>query len=135
MNIFGGMKIFWWILLVGHHKIGLFLFYFIFAAGVGSFLCILGSLLKIKVQNRNVFYVFWGLLKFQMLFWVCLVFLIFFFWGGGGANSRSWVQVYIGTDMVDSLELEREFGMRSNALGNVGIISLHYYIVQGRIDF
>ena len=42
----------------GHNKFGLYL---------GSFLCILGSILKVKVQN--VFFFF---------------FFFFFFWGGGG---------------------------------------------------
>ena len=31
----------------------------------GSFLCILGSFLKVKVQNGGYF---WGLLKFQIFF-------------------------------------------------------------------
>ena len=38
---------------------------------LGSFLCILGSFLKVKVQNRGYF---WGLQKF-----------LIFFGGGGGA--------------------------------------------------
>ena len=33
----------------------------------GSFLCILGSFLKVKVQNGGYF---WGLLKFQIFFGV-----------------------------------------------------------------
>ena len=56
------MKILW-IFLGGHHEIGLYL-------GVISmplFLCILGSFLKVKVQNGGYF---WGLLKFQIFFGV-----------------------------------------------------------------
>ena len=41
----------------------------------GSFLCIKGSFLKVKVQNGDIFL---GLLKFQIFFWGCLKFLIFF---------------------------------------------------------
>ena len=48
-----------------------------------SFLYILGLLHKVKVQNGNIF---WGLLKFQIFLWVCLIFLIFL-----GVNSRCWV--------------------------------------------
>ena len=48
MNIFGGMKIFW-----GHYKIGLHL---------RSFLSILGSVLKVKVQNGGYF---WGCENFE----------------------------------------------------------------------
>ena len=47
-------------ILGGHHKLD-----YIY----GSFLCILGSFLKVKVQNGGYF---WGLLKFQI------------FLGGGG---------------------------------------------------
>ena len=63
MNIFWGyvhthyyedfVDIFWG----GHHKIGIVR---------GSFLCNLGSLFKVKVQNWDIF---WGLLKFQIIFW------------------------------------------------------------------
>ena len=45
-----------------------------------SFLCILGSFLKVKVQNGGYFL---GLLKFSNIFWEYLKFLIFFFLGGG----------------------------------------------------
>ena len=41
----------------------------------GSFLCILGSFLKVNVKNGGIF--FW-LLKSQIFFWGCLKFLIFF---------------------------------------------------------
>ena len=41
INIFWGLMILW-IFFGGHHKIGLYL---------GAFLCILGSFLKVKVQN------------------------------------------------------------------------------------
>ena len=54
------MDIFW-----GHHKVRLYL---------GAFLCILGSFLKVKVQNRGYFF---GSLKFQILMG-CLEILIFF---------------------------------------------------------
>ena len=40
-----------------------------------SFLCILGSFLKVKEQNGNIF----GDAKISNIFWVCLIFLIFFF--------------------------------------------------------
>ena len=47
----------------GHHKIGLYL---------GALLCILGSFLKVKVQN----YFFGGLRNIQIIL-ECLKFLIF----------------------------------------------------------
>ena len=47
MNIFGSMKIMW-IFFGGNHKIGLVW---------GSFLSILGSFLKVKVQNWDIFWV------------------------------------------------------------------------------
>ena len=50
------MKILW-IFLGGHYKIGLHL---------GSFLCILGSFLKVKVQNRGYFL---GVAKISNIFW------------------------------------------------------------------
>ena len=56
MNIFWGMKILW-IFFWGHHKIGLVF---------GSFLCILESFLRSKVQNLDIVF---GLLKFQIFFW------------------------------------------------------------------
>ena len=59
MNIFWGAKILW-ILFWGHHKIRLYF---------GSFLCILGSLLKVKVQN------FFGVLEIPVIF---------------GMSSRCW---------------------------------------------
>ena len=40
----------------------------------GSFLCILGFFLKVKVQNGGIF---GGLLKFHIFFLGCLKFLIF----------------------------------------------------------
>ena len=64
INIFGGMKILW-IFFGGHHKIGLYL---------GGISMLLGSFLKVKVQNRGYFL---GFLKFQIFFWGCLKFLIF----------------------------------------------------------
>ena len=42
----------------------------------GSFICILESFLKVKVQNGGYF---WGFVKFQ-IFLGCLKFLIFFVW-------------------------------------------------------
>ena len=62
MNIFLDMKILL-IFFGGHHKIGLYF----------GILCILGSFLKVKVQNGDIF----GSLKFQ-IFLGCLKFLIFF---------------------------------------------------------
>ena len=50
-----GMKILW-IFILGHHKTGLVL---------GSFLCILGYFLKVKVQNGKIFV---GLVKVQIFF-------------------------------------------------------------------
>ena len=41
----------------------------------GSFLCILGSFLKVKVQNGGIFV----LAKILNIFFGCLKFLIFFF--------------------------------------------------------
>ena len=41
----------------------------------------------VKVQNGNEF---GGSQKFQILSWVCLIFLIFF-----GVNIRCWVQAYV----------------------------------------
>ena len=63
------MDIFW-----GHYKIGLHI--------KGSFLCILGSFLKVKVQNGGYFF---GLLKFQIFFLAFLKFPIFF--GDGGVDA------------------------------------------------
>ena len=56
MNIFWGMKILWifWGVITKLDYIK------------GSFLCILGSFLKVKVQNGGYFL---GLLKFQICFW------------------------------------------------------------------
>ena len=42
--------------------------------GGGSFLYFLGLFLKVKVQNGNIF---WGSLKFQIFFGVCLIFLFY----------------------------------------------------------
>ena len=49
----------------------------------GSFLGILGSYHKVKVQNGGYF---GGLLKFQIIFGVLEIPDIFF-WGGGGVND------------------------------------------------
>ena len=44
-----------------------------------------------SVQNWTGFRShFYGLLKFQIYFWVCLIFQIHF-----GVNSRCWVQAYV----------------------------------------
>ena len=51
----------------------------------GSFLCILGSFLKVKVQNWGIF----GLLKFQ-IFFGCLKCLIFW-----GVKGRCWARAYV----------------------------------------
>ena len=61
MNIFWGMNILWIFFWV-HPKIGLVL---------GLFLCILGSFLKVNIQNRDIF-------------WVAKISFFFFFLGGGG---------------------------------------------------
>ena len=66
MNIFFGMNILW-IFFWGHPKIGLVL---------GVFLCILGSFLKVNIQNRDFF---WGVSKISNIFLGCFKFLIFFF--------------------------------------------------------
>ena len=50
----------------------------------GSFLCILGYFLKVRLQNGGYFL---GLVKFKY-FLRCLKFLTFFFFGGGGVNGR-----------------------------------------------
>ena len=47
--------------------------------GGGSFLCILGSFLKVKVQNGNIFFLRGGVVKFQIFFGVHLIFLMFFY--------------------------------------------------------
>ena len=88
--IFGGLK-FWISIFFGVlQKNEYFLGYEVFVNKFGditkldyiwrSFQCILGSFLKVNVQNRGYFF---GLLKFQILLGR-LKFLIFFFWGGGG---------------------------------------------------
>ena len=59
------MDIFWG----GHHKIELYL---------GVFLCILGSFLKVKVQNGDIFW----LLKFQIFYWVLEIEIPDIFLGG-----------------------------------------------------
>ena len=60
----------------GHHRIGLYL---------GLFLCILGSFLKFKVQNGDIF---------RGIFFVVLEIPDFFFLGGGGGggglNGKCW---------------------------------------------
>ena len=66
MNTFEGLKIFF-IFFVVITKLDYI---------KGSLLCILGSLLKIKVQNGGYF---WGLLKFQIFFGVLEIPDIF--WG------------------------------------------------------
>ena len=58
------VDIFW-----GHHKIGPYF---------GLFLCILGSFLKVIIQNGDIL----GVAKISNIFWGCLKFRIF--WGGGG---------------------------------------------------
>ena len=68
------MKTLWTFL--GHQKIGLYL-------GVNSI--IIGSFLKIKVQNGEYFWllefqIFFGVLEIPVIFF----FFFFFFWGGGG---------------------------------------------------
>ena len=72
MNIVWGMKIllifFWgsshnWTIFRGHFRV----------------------FFKVKVQNGGYFF---GLLKFQILFGVLEIPVIFFFWGG--VNSRCW---------------------------------------------
>ena len=47
----------------------------------GHFLCILGLIFKVKVQDRNIL----GFAKTSNIFGVCLIF--FFFFGGGGGKK------------------------------------------------
>ena len=49
----------------------------------GSFLCILGSFLKVMIQNGDIF---GGLLKFHFLF----------FWGGGGVGCLKFLIYFWG---------------------------------------
>ena len=60
-----------------------------------SFLCILGSFLKVKVQNGGYF----GDAKIPNTFWVLEIPNIFFFGGGGGGggemNGKCWTRVYV----------------------------------------
>ena len=59
----------------------------------GSFLCILGSFLKVKVQNGGIF----GVAKYSNIFGVMEIPDIFFFGGGGGGgvNSRCLARAYV----------------------------------------
>ena len=72
----------------GHYEIGQFLFYYFiiiiifFFGGGGGFLNILG-LFKVKIQNG----IFFLESKISKHFWVCLTFLIFFFFLGGGVKQ------------------------------------------------
>ena len=75
--MFLGMKILW-IFLGGIRKMDYTL---------GSFLCILWSFLKVKVQN--VGYFFW-VAKISNIVLGCLKFLIFL-----GVNGRCWVRAYV----------------------------------------
>ena len=77
INIFLGMKILWIFFRV-ITKLDYIL---------GSFLNILGSFLKVKVQNGGYFF---GLLKFQIFFFWCLKFLIFFW-----VKGRCWTLAYV----------------------------------------
>ena len=54
----------------------------VWGGGAGALLYILGLFLKVKVQNGNTIL---GVAKISNIFWVCLIFLIFFVGGGGGA--------------------------------------------------
>ena len=74
MKIFGGMKIFFFLVITKLDYIK------------GSFLFILGYFLKVNVQNGGYF---GELLKFEIFFW-CLKFLIFF-----GVNGRCWARAYV----------------------------------------
>ena len=47
----------------------------------GSFLCILGSFLKVKVQNGSIF---WAAKISNIVLWCLKFLLLFFVWGGGG---------------------------------------------------
>ena len=53
---------------------------------LGSFLCILGSFLKVNVQNGGYFLV----AKISNIFLGCLKFLIF-----SGVNGRCWARAYV----------------------------------------
>ena len=76
MNIFGGMTILWIFLGVITN-----LDYI-----EGSFLCILGSFLKIKVNKGG----YLGVVRISNIFGGCLKFLIFFW-----VNGRCWARAYV----------------------------------------
>ena len=94
-NIFGGFQKNEYLLGYEDFVAIFFFFFFLGGGGVitklvytsGSFLNILGSFLKVKVQNGGYF---WGLLKFQIFFWGCLKLLIYF-----GVNGRCLAQAYV----------------------------------------
>ena len=83
MDIFGGMKKLWililgmkglWIFHGGHNKSGLFLYIIFLGCGVGgggSFLYILGLCLRPRYRLGFLFF-FWGSLNFQIFLGVCL---------------------------------------------------------------
>ena len=72
----------------GHYEIGLLFFFFLGGGGGGACLYIIGRF-KIKIQSGNIFW--------------AAYFQIFLgkpdipdcFCGGGGVNSRCWVQAYV----------------------------------------
>ena len=72
---FWGMKILW--IFRGHHKSGLYL---------GVIASILGSFLKVNVQNGGIF----GVAKISNVFLGCLKFMEFL-----GVNGRCWARAYV----------------------------------------
>ena len=66
-----------WIFFGGHLKIELYL----------RVLCILGSFLKVNVQNGGYFL---GVAKISNIFWRCSKFLILFW-----MNGRCWARAYV----------------------------------------
>ena len=74
MNIFGGMKILW-IFFGGQHKIGLYL-------------RVISMHFRVFSQGQGTEWgIFFGLIRFQIFFLVCLKFLIFF-----GVKGRCWAR-------------------------------------------
>ena len=51
------------------------------------FLCILGSFLKVNIQNQDIV---WGCKNFKYFFWGASNFWYFF-----GVNGRCWVRAYV----------------------------------------
>ena len=89
MNICGFFFFFFFLGGGGHYEIGL-LFISFFLRGEG----VISIHFKSFLRSRYRMGIFFGPQNFKY-FWVCLIFLIFLFGGGGGLNSRCWVQAYV----------------------------------------